>query len=70
VTALPTNEPGGRSLEEQRADLQRVIYELQGSLKYMGAAHPQRAASELKLTQLIEILKHLDATLGTKPGIP
>ena len=67
---LPTNEPGGRSLKEQRADLQRLIYELEGSLKYMGATHPQRATSEAKLAQLGEMLKHIEAELGIKPENP
>ncbi len=70
VATLPTSEPGGRSLAEQRADLQRVLYEVEGSLQYMGAAHPQRRATEAKRAQLVEMLRQLEAALGHKPHTP
>ncbi len=62
-SALPTQEPQGRSLVEQRADLQRTIYELDGTLRYMGSAHPQRLACEAKLQQLKLMLQQVEAAL-------
>ena len=63
---LPTSEPVGRSLHEQRADLQRLIYELDGTLKYMGTGHPQRAATEARRAQLVTMLTHVEVELGIK----
>ena len=67
VAALPVSEPGARSLTEQRADLQRMIYELEGTLKYMGAAHAQRATTEARLKQLASMLQQIEAALGLEP---
>ncbi|MBI5508537.1 MAG: hypothetical protein HY903_07275 [Deltaproteobacteria bacterium] len=67
TVALPATDPGARSPKEQRADLQRLLYELEGTLTYMGASHPQRAATEARRAQLQLMLKQLEEALQQKP---
>ncbi|MEK7703999.1 MAG: hypothetical protein AAB426_03505 [Myxococcota bacterium] len=61
---LPTREPEGRSLTEQRQDLVRLLEELEGTLRYMGQAHPQRQASEQRRAHLRTLLEQIDAALA------
>ena len=64
--ALPTREPKDRPLAEQRAALERQVEELEGVVRYMGAAHPQRQASQAKLERLKEMLKQVGLELQKK----
>jgi hypothetical protein len=61
MAALPVDEPGQRSIEEQRRDLLRVIEELDGALRYMGNGHPQRNATEKRLEHLRAMLAQVEA---------
>lgn len=60
---IPATDPDSRSLEDQRRDLQHLIDESEGVLRYMGAAHPQRATTVDRLAQLREMLRRLDQAI-------
>ncbi|MBI3178336.1 MAG: hypothetical protein HYZ27_01665 [Deltaproteobacteria bacterium] len=53
---LPVDEPSRRPPQEERAELARRIAEIEGSLQYMGAAHPQRAKMQEHLAKLRAML--------------
>jgi len=65
-TTLPTVEPEDRSLQDQRADLVHMIDEIEGTLRYMGGAHPQRRATEQRLASLTQMLVQIDAALRAR----
>lgn len=60
---IPATEPNSRTLEDQRQDLQHLIDESEGVLRYMGAAHPQRATTADRLAQLREMLRRLEQAI-------
>jgi hypothetical protein len=60
---LPVEAKDGRSLGDQRDELLVQIDELESTLRYMGANHPQRAASEAQLKQVRYLLVEIDRVL-------
>ena len=68
----PADDPGlsfeepGRTLAEQRKELQVQVDELQGALRFMGAAHPNRRETEQLLAQVRNMLARLEQELGQK----
>jgi hypothetical protein len=61
AATLPVNEPGQRSIDEQRRDLLRTIEELEGSLRYMGSGHPLRSSTQKRLAHLRAMLAQVEA---------
>lgn len=64
---LPLADPGEQPLTEQRKALVGQIEELEGTLRYMGSAHPKRRSLQARLEQLRMMLLHLDGAIQRQP---
>lgn len=68
--AFPAREPQARSLPDQRDDLRRVVHELEGTLRYMGQAHPQRQSNEQRLSHLRVMLAQIEEAIARGRSAP
>ena len=66
-TSLPVGEQEDDDPMARRAEIQARIDELESTLKYMGEGHPKRAAFEVQLRTMQEMMRRIDEALRLAP---
>jgi len=62
-TSLPVDEEHDDDVVARKAEIQERIDELESTLRYMGTGHPKRAAFEIQLRTMEDMMRRIEEAL-------